>query len=121
MSNSHETSCSVTQANESAGYVARSGPSWRSWAVVSGWIMMMVIRKDPEKPIDLSSMWGGKNVLLMWRFENLAFAPTAPMGRASRTLTDRWERNVHSISLAEPEDGPRSVERVPRLRRAASP
>lgn len=71
---------------------------------------MTVIRKDPEKPIDLSSIpKEKKNVMLMWRFENLPFAPVAPAGRANTILTDRWERNIHSISLAEPGDGPYKV------------
>lgn len=64
MSTSHEISCSVTQANESTAYAATSGLSWRSWAEVSGWIMMMVIRRDPEKPIDLSSIPCHANVAL---------------------------------------------------------
>lgn len=52
MPTSHEISRSLTPANESTGYASMSGLTRRSWAVVSGWIMMMVIRKDPEKPID---------------------------------------------------------------------
>lgn len=82
MSTSHEIRRSVTQANESAAYAATSGLSWRSWAEVSGWIMMMVIRRDPEKPIDLSSIPVGKNVTLMWRFVAPAHAHAAPAGRA---------------------------------------
>lgn len=62
--------------------MATSGPLWRSVAVVSGWIMMMVIRKDSEKFTDFSSIQGGKNVTLMWHFENLVNAPIAPVGRA---------------------------------------
>lgn len=49
----HEISRGVTQANEIAGYMTTSRPPWRNWLVVSGWIMMMVIWKDPEMPIDL--------------------------------------------------------------------
>lgn len=82
MSTSHEISRSVTQANESTAYAATSGLSWRSWAEVSGWIMMMVIRRDPENPIDLSSIPVGKNVTLMWHFVAPAHAHTAQVGRA---------------------------------------
>lgn len=71
--------------------------------------MMMVIRRDPEKPIDLSSIPVGKNVALMWRFEDLA---AAAVGRAIRILTDRWERkhtHTHPISLAAPGLPPRAL------------
>lgn len=57
--------------------------------------MMTVIRKDPEKPIALSSIPGGKKATLMWLLENLTPASTAPVGRLW-ILTDRWERNVQS-------------------------
>lgn len=79
-SSSHKISRGVTQANEITGYMTTSGPPWRSWLVVSGWIMMTVIRKDPEKPIDLQSIAGGKEVTLMSRLETLMEASAAPVG-----------------------------------------